>query len=526
MKYILVFCSLFFYGAVVFGQLSPGELSSAHAHLEGLKNCTECHVLKEKQTTPKCLACHTEIQHLINQNKGYHASVEVKGKVCAECHSEHFGHDFELVRFDSTGFNHDLTTYKLVGKHARINCSDCHKTALIQNKISQKKGSSYLGLRTECLSCHTDFHQNTLSQNCIECHNQEAFRPAPAFDHQKTKFPLIGKHQNVDCIKCHLQSEKNGQKFQQFAEVKFSNCTNCHQDVHQNKFGNDCRKCHDEFSFHQVKSLGSFNHDKTNFPLKGKHQNVDCAKCHKGSYTKAVEHQTCSDCHSDYHEKQFEKKGVSPDCEVCHSIDGFSPSFYSFEMHSKTTFPLTGAHQATPCFTCHKKNEKWNFYLPDKKCVACHENIHKNVLDDKFLAENNCENCHWVSAWSEIQFNHNQTKFELKGKHQKVTCRQCHFSTSDSGERQQRFSGFDRNCEECHTDIHFQQFVLNGKNECERCHVFDHWKPEKFEHNTARFKLDGKHEGLECVKCHKPNDALLQKYIVYKFEDISCKSCH
>jgi hypothetical protein len=31
---------------------------------------------------------------------------------------------------------------------------------------------------------------------------------------------------------------------------------------------------------------------------------------------------------------------------------------------------------------------------------------------------------------------------------------------------------------------------------------------------------------LACVKCHKPNDTALKGYIVYKFKDISCKSCH
>jgi hypothetical protein len=31
---------------------------------------------------------------------------------------------------------------------------------------------------------------------------------------------------------------------------------------------------------------------------------------------------------------------------------------------------------------------------------------------------------------------------------------------------------------------------------------------------------------LACIKCHKPTDNLLKSYIVYKFKDISCASCH
>ncbi len=49
-----------------FAQISPGELSKAHSHLEGLTNCTKCHVLGEKETTSKCLDCHKEIKKLIN----------------------------------------------------------------------------------------------------------------------------------------------------------------------------------------------------------------------------------------------------------------------------------------------------------------------------------------------------------------------------------------------------------------------------------------------------------------------------
>lgn len=80
LKNIVLVLSLTFITIQVFAQLSPGELSKAHAHLEGLSNCTKCHVLGEKETTSKCLECHKEIKNLINQKKGYHSSSEVSGK--------------------------------------------------------------------------------------------------------------------------------------------------------------------------------------------------------------------------------------------------------------------------------------------------------------------------------------------------------------------------------------------------------------------------------------------------------------
>ena len=106
----------------LFGQISPGDLTKAHAHLEGLKNCTKCHILSEKETTSKCLECHKEIKLLIDQNKGYHASLEAKGKKCAECHGEHFGRDFKIINFNQDKFDHRLAGYKLEGKHAALKC--------------------------------------------------------------------------------------------------------------------------------------------------------------------------------------------------------------------------------------------------------------------------------------------------------------------------------------------------------------------------------------------------------------------
>lgn len=526
LKYSFLFCCLIFWATQIFAQLSPGELTKAHANLEGLKNCTKCHVLGEKETTSKCLECHSEIQQLINSDRGYHSSSDVKGKKCAECHGEHFGRDFQIVRFDTNSFNHELAGYKLEGKHKQIECIDCHKAEFIKNGISQKNGETFLGLGVECLSCHKDFHQNTLSNNCISCHNQNAFRPATGFDHNKTKYKLIGAHEKLECVSCHKTEKRDGKQFQKFAGVAFENCTSCHEDVHQNKFGNDCRKCHNEFSFHQVKSLSTFNHEKTDFPLRGMHQSVDCKLCHKAGYAQSIKHKRCADCHSDYHKSQFAKNNVSPDCIECHIVSGFTPSTYTIEKHNKTNFPLEGSHLATPCFVCHKTENEWNFSKRETRCVDCHENIHESILDEKYMPNLDCKSCHSVNFWSEIQFDHNRTNFTLKGKHRQTICRNCHFSKENEKLYVQRFSGLASSCENCHSDVHFNQFEKNNKNDCARCHTFNNWKATKFNHSNARFKLDGEHVGLDCVQCHKPTDGLIQNYIVYKFNDISCESCH
>jgi len=54
-------------------QISPGDLTKSHAQLEGMLNCTKCHVLGDKVSNDKCLECHKELKARIDQKKGYHA---------------------------------------------------------------------------------------------------------------------------------------------------------------------------------------------------------------------------------------------------------------------------------------------------------------------------------------------------------------------------------------------------------------------------------------------------------------------
>jgi len=146
----------------VFSQISPGELYKGHSNLEGMSNCTKCHTIGAKVSNDKCLFCHTEIKERINLKKGYHVSSEVKGKECASCHNDHHGKNFQIIRFTTTTFQHNLTGYKLEGAHSKKQCTDCHNSKFITNSKLKTKPHTYLGLNTECVSCHTDYHQKTL----------------------------------------------------------------------------------------------------------------------------------------------------------------------------------------------------------------------------------------------------------------------------------------------------------------------------------------------------------------------------
>ena len=54
------------YGYSLFAQISPGDLAQPHAHLEGMSNCTKCHILGEKVSNDLCLDCHTELKTRID----------------------------------------------------------------------------------------------------------------------------------------------------------------------------------------------------------------------------------------------------------------------------------------------------------------------------------------------------------------------------------------------------------------------------------------------------------------------------
>ncbi len=523
---ILVFSLLAGYQALA--QISPGDLAQVHASLEGISNCTKCHTLGAKVSNEKCLQCHTELKARTDIGKGYHSSVQVKGKQCITCHNDHHGREFKILKFNKETFDHSLTGYRLLGAHSKKQCTDCHKTAFITNPAVKKKKFTYLGLSMVCVNCHTDYHQKTLSQSCDNCHNNDAFKPASKFNHKSAKFQLTGKHQEVACEKCHKIGSRNGLKFQEFKGIPFSNCNSCHTDPHHNQFGQNCKDCHSVESFQAVKQMSNFDHSKTAFKLENKHQNLACKSCHKSKFTDPVKHEKCLDCHKDYHENQFAVQGIPSDCSKCHDTKGFVNTSFTIEQHNLANFVLQGAHLATPCLACHKKEVKWKFRNIGKRCGDCHKDIHEAYIDKKYYPESNCEICHSPVKWDRINvsFDHSNTKFQLTGAHLKAACRSCHFVKDKSGQVQQHFSDLRTNCNACHTDNHNRQFEVNGVTDCLRCHHNDSWLIPDFDHSKTAFKLDGKHAAVPCAKCHRTVTDQQISYVLYKIKDTRCSGCH
>lgn len=499
-------------------QISPGDLSQAHAHLEGIRNCTNCHELGEKVTNNKCLSCHTEIKELINNNRGFHSSKDVIGKNCWNCHSEHHGREFKIVNFEPRRFDHSKTKFKLTGSHTKIDCNLCHQPKFISDPDIKKRENTWLGLSMDCSSCHEDIHKATLGNDCSTCHNSESFSPAIKFDHNKTRFKLTGAHKKIECIECHPKQREKGKELRLFSVKSFSTCESCHNDPHNGKFGKDCQSCHSTESFQKV-NKANFDHDKTNFPLIGKHQNVSCSGCHGGDLSSKPKHDSCIDCHEDYHKGEFSHNGKVKDCSLCHTEKGFSPSTFSYKDHQQTVFPLTGSHLAIPCQSCHYEDE-WHFDL-SSNCIDCHENVHGNEISADYMKDNNCTFCHSTESWSTINFDHNKTGFPLLGEHSNISCGSCH-TDKTSAKVVYKFASLDEECKSCHGDPHFGQF----KNNCSLCHTFSNWRPDKFDHEKTEFPLQGAHSLINCNECHKTVTTNGNSFVQYKIKDFKCADCH
>ena len=126
-----------------------------------------------------------------------------------------------------------------------------------------------------------------------------------------------------------------------------------------------------------------------------------------------------------------------------------------------------------------------------------------------------CQNCHTLSGWKPIrnvpEFDHNQTRFPLRGMHQGVTCTQCHTKPV--------FTNVGQKCADCHADIHKRQFGAS----CDQCHTVKGWQVsvQQINQHQNRFPLMGAHAALDCASCHKGA-------AVGQFQGLptQCYSCH
>lgn len=457
--------------------VSPGPLSAAHVREES--RCASCHQAFNRQSQSRlCLDCHRPIAADVAARTGFHGrAAAVAGAECRTCHTEHRGRAARIVNLNTARFDHNVTDFALRGGHLGVACASCHAP-----------GGKYRAAPATCAACHRadDAHRGALGANCAQCHVETAWRTV-RFNHATTRFPLAGAHAAAACASCHADKRFRGTS---------TACATCHaaKDVHRGAMGPACGSCHGTTAWTPAR----FDHAGTGFPLVGAHVRVTCAACHPGGrYQQA--RPACASCHAadDPHRGRY---GAS--CADCHTSRDWRVARFD---HGRTGFALAGAHSALTCRQCHGPSPARET-APTTTCFGCH------ATDDKHRGANGtaCEQCHGMTSWTAVTFNHDTTRFALRGAHGRVACAQCHIRPANEAKPEMA-------CASCHAarDAHAGQLG----QDCGACHGVDGWKlGVRFDHATTQFPLIGRHIGLACAACHASP----------RFEDAAttCAECH
>ena len=330
--------------------------------------CESCHstptpsLAREKLPTD-CIGCH--------RNDDKHAGT--LGSGCADCHVER--------SWKETRVDHEKTRFRLLGKHRDVECKDCHrdaksfKGAPLDCFSCHRKDDRHRGVYGEacekchvanawaqvtfrherdaryplrgrhasakCASCHTvnpyvsktdtacnachakdDRHKSELGVRCEACHVESSWK-IERFDHNRSRFMLVGRHAIVDCAKCHKSAAYRDAP---------RTCAGCHDgdDKHKRTLGADCAACHNVRDWR----IWDFDHAiRARYPLDGAHAKVACASCHRQAGDTVPKVATeCVACHrkDDVHDANY---GFV--CERCH----MTPSWRALKLDAMRRAP-------------------------------------------------------------------------------------------------------------------------------------------------------------------------------------------
>jgi hypothetical protein len=178
--------------------LSAFKLEGGHREA----SCDSCHINKVFEGTPTdCYSCHQKD----DAHDGNY------GTDCSACHNPSDWKDAD--------FDHNRTTFALVGSHANVPCQNCHASG------------QFADLSTVCSSCHADpaYHAGLFGLNCVACHTVDNWSAKYRGSH-----PGIAdeggsgvNHGGGGCRSCHTQT------------LHTATCTQCHNGNPEGDGGGD-----------------------------------------------------------------------------------------------------------------------------------------------------------------------------------------------------------------------------------------------------------------------------------------------
>src|SRR5215469_8126233 len=475
--------------------------------LRGMHNsvvCTECHTKPVfTNVGQRCQDCHADIHR------------RQLGANCEQCHTVR-GWQVSVTQVEQHN-----NRFPLTGAHAAVDCDSCHKGAAT---------SQFIGLSTECYSCHSSDFKATANPNhvsanfstaCSTCHSTDSWFTTN-FNHNSVGFPLTGGHAVPprQCADCHINNNYN---------LSSTACVSCHLADFQgttnpnhvaSNFPQGCDPCHNTTSWLNA----TFNHSSTGFPLTGSHTVPprQCTDCHvSNNYNLTTS--SCVSCHqTDYNSASTPVNhvaaGLPATCETCHDTVQWTDGTFN---HTTTGFQLTGAHTVPPrlCTDCHVNN---NYSLNSTLCYSCHQKDYAGTTNPAHTTAGfptTCELCHDTTVWTDSTFNHNNTAFPLTGSHTAPPrqCTDCHVNNN--------YTTLPTTCVGCHqTDYnnttnpgHMAQPQFFPTT-CQTCHTTTVWTGATFNHTQyTPFPITHGNANSVCSTCHtNSND-----YSVFQ-----CTGCH
>jgi hypothetical protein len=298
------------------GRMGPLFAGPAHAVSPQL-GCLDCHTTKSwrpstidvtrhasfayalegKHQDAPCAGCHQEGRYVGTPTACRECHVDRhRGRFTAACATCHDERGWRPV----PGFDHRAATgFALTQAHDGLACAQCH------GKDRRRfDGVALVG----CATCHSPRHGDQFGVDCTRCHQPTRFRDVPPFDHQRTLFPLDRRHRAVKCLDCH-----DAQRFQRLA----LDCRACHGDPHRGRTLLDCGECHRADRWQVVR----FDHDRSLFPLRGKHWVTPCRDCHANDQFTGVRTE-CISCHRGDRQRadaaHIDHRSFGFDCSECH----------------------------------------------------------------------------------------------------------------------------------------------------------------------------------------------------------------
>lgn len=246
--------------------------------------CADCHKDRKFRMSIEqyadCSPCH--------ENKNPHGT-RFKGQLqCSFCHTPN--------KWDESVFDHgQRTRFSLAGGHADKDCRRCHRGKGLSD-FEDLRGlvtGSKAPFLVNCVGCHehAKAHGGDVRfRKCLTCHDPGQDELKQNLNVKKmtyvghppgSRFPLIGGHDltrmkaKTYCMACH---QNVGQGFDKLP----MDCFSCHKgtDQHRGALGKQCENCHGFLT--GTWKVQRFDHDKTAFPLRGKHEKPElpCKMCH------------------------------------------------------------------------------------------------------------------------------------------------------------------------------------------------------------------------------------------------------